>query len=55
GWIDFDPTNNQIPRNQHISVAWGRDYADVPPVKGVVYGSGNQQLEVGVYVERLPN
>ncbi|MEM9719999.1 MAG: transglutaminase family protein, partial [Bacteroidota bacterium] len=47
GWIDFDPTNNQIPRNQHISVAWGRDYADVPPVKGVVYGSGNQQLEVG--------
>ena len=55
GWIDFDPTNNQIPRNQHITVAWGRDYSDVPPVKGVVYGSGTQQLEVGVYVERLAN
>ncbi len=53
GWMDFDPTNNQIPKNQHITVAWGRDYSDVPPVKGVIYGSGDQQLEVGVYVNRL--
>ena len=53
GWIDFDPTNNQIPQNQHISVAWGRDYSDVPPVKGVIYGSGDQNLNVEVYVKRL--
>ena len=48
GWVDFDPTNNQIPRNQHIVVGWGRDYYDVPPLKGVVYGSGKSKLKVSV-------
>ncbi|WP_159947471.1 transglutaminase family protein [Polaribacter septentrionalilitoris] len=48
GWIDFDPTNNQIPKNQHIIVAYGRDYYDVPPLKGVIYGSGESTLEVAV-------
>ena len=48
GWIDFDPTNNQIPKNQHIIVAYGRDYYDVPPLKGVIYGSGDSTLEVAV-------
>jgi len=55
GWVDFDPTNNQIPTHQHITVAWGRDYADVPPVKGVMYGSGEQTLAVDVFVERQPH
>ncbi|MHB0755394.1 transglutaminase family protein [Polaribacter sp. M15] len=48
GWIDFDPTNNQIPKNQHIVVAYGRDYYDVPPLKGVIYGSGDSTLNVAV-------
>lgn len=48
GWVDFDPTNNMIPKDQHIVVGWGRDYYDVPPLKGVVYGSGTSKLEVSV-------
>lgn len=48
GWVDFDPTNNQIPKNQHIVVAHGRDYLDVPPLKGVTYSSGGNNMEVSV-------
>ncbi|MHA7059043.1 transglutaminase family protein [Aquimarina sp. M1] len=48
GWVDFDPTNNQIPKNQHVVVGWGRDYYDVPPLKGVVYSSGKSKLKVSV-------
>ncbi len=55
GWVDFDPTNNQIPTDQHITVAWGRDYADVTPLKGVVYGSGTHELSVSVDCERMPD
>ncbi len=53
GWMDFDPTNNQIPLDQHITTAWGRDYADVTPLKGVLYGGGDHTLDVAVDVERL--
>ncbi|WP_111708771.1 transglutaminase family protein [Lutibacter citreus] len=48
GWVDFDPTNNQVPKNQHIVVAHGRDYLDVPPLKGVTYSSGKTNMEVSV-------
>jgi transglutaminase-like putative cysteine protease len=48
GWLDFDPTNKLIPLEQHVTVAWGRDYADVPPLKGVVYSNGNHELKVEV-------
>ncbi|MGK0253647.1 MAG: transglutaminase-like putative cysteine protease [Mariniflexile sp.] len=48
GWIDFDPTNNQIPKNQHITVSWGRDYYDVPPLKGVIYSTGKNKMKVSV-------
>lgn len=48
GWVDFDPTNNQIPKNQHIIVAYGRDYYDVPPLKGVIYSTGKNKLKVAV-------
>ncbi|WP_158849785.1 transglutaminase N-terminal domain-containing protein [Algibacter sp. L1A34] len=48
GWVDFDPTNNQIPKNQHIIVAYGRDYYDVPPLKGVIYSSGENKMKVEV-------
>ena len=54
GWIDFDPTNARIPADQHITAAWGRDYADVAPLKGVIFGGGKKhQLEVAVDVERI--
>lgn len=52
GWVDFDPTNNQIPVDQHITIAWGRDYADVTPLKGVVFGSGTHELSVSVDCKR---
>ncbi|MEO5348403.1 MAG: transglutaminase family protein [Magnetococcus sp. YQC-3] len=54
GWIDLDPTNNLLPCTQHITLAWGRDYSDVPPLKGVVIGGGRQSLlEVRVDVMRV--
>jgi transglutaminase-like putative cysteine protease len=48
GWQDFDPTNNVMPRGEHFTVAWGRDYSDVTPVKGVALGGGEQVISVSV-------
>jgi transglutaminase-like putative cysteine protease len=53
GWFDFDPTNDQIPPKQHITTAWGRDYGDVTPLKGVLFGGGEHRLEVAVDVTRI--
>ena len=53
GWLDFDPTNNQRPGERHITVAWGRDYADVPPLRGIAYGGGEHELKVAVDVRRV--
>jgi transglutaminase-like putative cysteine protease len=53
GWVEFDPTNNLLPSDKHITVAFGRDYHDVAPIKGVVFGSGKQELAVKVDVERV--
>ncbi|MES2407876.1 MAG: transglutaminase family protein [Pseudomonadota bacterium] len=53
GWVDFDPTNNQIPVDQHIIVGWGRDYGDVTPLKGVIFGGGEHALAVSVDVRNL--
>ncbi|MCB2147532.1 MAG: transglutaminase family protein [Deltaproteobacteria bacterium] len=50
GWVDLDPTNNLIAGESHITVAWGRDYGDVTPVKGVVMGGGVHSLSVTVDV-----
>ncbi len=50
GWIDVDPTNNLITRDQHITLAWGRDYDDVSPIKGVILGGGRHSISVGVDV-----
>ncbi len=52
-WVDFDPTNDQIPGPHHITVAWGRDYADVSPVKGVILGGDSQTIDVRVRVDEL--
>jgi transglutaminase-like putative cysteine protease len=54
GWCDFDPTNNLLAAQQHITTAWGRDYADVSPLKGTIIGGGRgHTLEVEVDVTRL--
>ena len=53
GWTDFDPTNDCLPTDQHVIVAWGRDYGDVAPLKGVVTGGRDHTLAVTVAVERL--
>jgi transglutaminase-like putative cysteine protease len=50
GWVDFDPTNNLMPTERHITLGWGRDYNDVCPVRGVIVGGGNHQLAVAVDV-----
>jgi transglutaminase-like putative cysteine protease len=54
GWVEFDPTNNCIASDQHIVTAWGRDYLDVTPLRGVIFGGGEQPLlKVSVDVARL--
>ncbi len=54
GWYEFDPTNNKMTGEQHITTAWGRDYSDVTPLKGVIFGGGHSpQLFVSVDVQRL--
>lgn len=52
GWFDFDPTNNMIPYDQHIVLGYGRDYADIAPIQGVVLGSGRSHVSVTVDVTR---
>jgi transglutaminase-like putative cysteine protease len=55
GWHDFDPTNNTVPLDRHITTAWGRDYGDVAPLKGVIFGGDpGHQPRVSVDMERLP-
>ncbi|TBR42810.1 transglutaminase family protein [Marinomonas agarivorans] len=54
GWVEFDPTNNVMPCEQHIVTAWGRDYADVAPLQGLIFDGGDEQhLRVSVDVKRL--
>lgn len=50
GWIDFDPTNGLRPSERHMTLAWGRDYADVVPLKGLMTGGSQHDLEVSVDV-----
>lgn len=53
GWVDFDPTNNIIPAERHITIGWGRDYADITPLRGVIMSSGSHELKVSVDVRRV--
>ena len=53
GWHDFDPTNDRRPNGQYVTTAWGRDYGDVAPLRGVVYGGGKHRLRVEVDVDRV--
>lgn len=50
GWIDFDPTNDSVPSTDHVTLAWGRDYGDVTPVRGLFVGGGGHELNVSVDV-----
>lgn len=50
GWCEFDPTNNMIPQQRHIVTAYGRDFADISPMKGIIFGSGEQKVKVEVDV-----
>ena len=50
GWVDLDPTNNLLVDNQHITVAWGRDFSDVSPMRGVILGGSQHELDVRVTV-----
>ena len=53
GWLDVDPTNNVVPSESHVTLAWGRDYGDVSPVRGVILGGRDLKLDVGVDMEPL--
>lgn len=50
GWVDFDPTNDVIPADEHITTAFGRDFSDVTPLRGVLLGAGSHVLTVNVDV-----
>ena len=53
GWLDVDPTNNLVPSKGHVTLAWGRDYGDVSPLRGLILGGGAHKLHVGVDMEPL--
>jgi transglutaminase-like putative cysteine protease len=53
GYVDFDPTNGSIPSEEHVTLAWGRDFSDTSPLRGVILGGGNHIVRVGVDVQRL--
>ena len=53
GWVDMDPTNNVVPSNGHVTLAWGRDYGDVSPLRGLILGGGAHTLKVAVDMEPL--
>ncbi|MFZ5652844.1 MAG: transglutaminase family protein [Pseudomonadota bacterium] len=54
GWVDFDPTNDNMPGSQHITTAWGRDYSDVSPLRGIIFDGGDcREMTVAVDVERV--
>ncbi|HQT64921.1 MAG: transglutaminase [Acidocella sp. 20-57-95] len=48
GWVDFDPTNNLLVSDEHVTLAWGRDFQDVSPLRGIILGGGRHTLQVNV-------
>lgn len=53
GWVDLDPTNDCRVGADHVTLSWGRDFADVSPLRGVLLGGGDHELEVAVAVEAV--
>lgn len=54
GWVQLDPTNGIIVRDEHVLLAWGRDFADISPLRGVLLGGGEHELKVRVDLEAEP-
>jgi transglutaminase-like putative cysteine protease len=53
GWVDFDPTNNLMPETDHLTLGFGRDFADVSPISGIVTGGGKHEVKAAVTVSVL--
>jgi transglutaminase-like putative cysteine protease len=53
GWVDFDPTNNLLPAEEHLTAAHGRDFSDVSPVSGILIGGGSHAITVAVDVREI--
>jgi transglutaminase-like putative cysteine protease len=53
GWLDVDPTNNVAPSDGHVTLAWGRDYGDVSPLRGLILGGGGHTLRVEVDMDPI--
>jgi transglutaminase-like putative cysteine protease len=53
GWVDLDPTNDCVVDDEHVTLAWGRDFSDVTPMRGVILGGGEQELEARVTVSPM--
>ncbi|HXY99007.1 MAG TPA: transglutaminase family protein [Stellaceae bacterium] len=53
GWVDLDPTNDRLVADEHVAVAYGRDFSDVTPLRGVILGGGSHTLSVAVSVTDL--
>ncbi len=53
GWVDFDPTNNMRPSEEHVTLAYGRDFSDVSPIAGILTGGGEHELKVSVDVTEI--
>lgn len=53
GWLDVDPTNNVVPTDGHVTIAWGRDFGDVSPLHGLILGGGVHTLKVAVDLEAV--
>ncbi len=53
GWVDLDPTNDTLVADEHVTLAWGRDYADISPVNGVIFGGGEHVVDVEVDVNAV--
>jgi transglutaminase-like putative cysteine protease len=51
GWVDLDPTNDLVVKDEHVMLGWGRDYGDVSPIRGIILGGGRHSLSVSVDLE----
>ena len=53
GWVEFDPTNNQLADARYITLGWGADFGDAGPLRGVIVGNGQQDMRVSVTVRPI--
>ncbi|WP_158923263.1 transglutaminase family protein [Acidisphaera sp. S103] len=53
GWVDIDPTNGIVVKDEHVVLGWGRDFSDISPVRGVILGGGDHVVRVGVDLEPM--